>query len=1139
MQDPRVVFPLFIRGEPSEESRFEAVRWMGLGRAVKGLLPGVKGMRLGMKALLLGIAVALLAAVPAWATEFHGQVVFGGLPVPGAQATVTATQGDKTVTAVTDDQGLFGFADLTDGAWTITITMTGFAPIKEPITVAPNSPIPVFELKLQTLAQIREEDKPVKIEPGAAPAVTAAATSPAADTAAAKGKAPANANGKPAAGNQTAANAPPEAPQPAAQEASGAPSPDGFLINGSVNNAATSQFSLSQAFGNARNSRSLYNIALGLRVSSSSLNANSYSLLGPAPKPNFTNYAAQITFGGPLKIPHLIPLYRAPNFFISYGRSRNTNVNITPGLVPTGLQTNGDYYLSDLTTITGKLVYAPTAGLQPGCSVAPGAAFPVVPGTPANPALDQYIPSNCISSVAKNLLKLYPASNKALLSGYNYQIPVSGGSHGDTLNTNLSKQLGNKNNINGSYNLSSTRNSDPNLFGFVDRQNILGQSMNANWYHRFSQRLSGSLRYDFNRSRNDQTTQFENSNGNVSGQAGISGDPQTGGNLQDLADYGPPALSFSQSGVSGLSDGPSYHNRSQTQTMTFNGNWNRFRHEMQFGGDFSRREWNYLQQSNPRGIIGFTGAGTQTTSGGSPAGGLDFADFLLGLPDTSQIAHGNADKYLRESVYNVFFKDDFRVSPEFTLNAGLRWTYSAPVTETQNRLVNLDFQPNFTSETRVLGTNPTGFNNQRYPTSLLLPDRAGWEPSVAIAWRPISGSSLLLRSGYGIYHDSSVYQQTAYAMAQQAPLSTSLSIASSPSCLLNIAAPFPQLCGTATTNTFAVDPNFRVGYVHAWNLSLQRDLPAALQLYVVYNGSKGEHGVQELLPNTYPVPTVTPVTLADPCPACPKGFYYRTSNGNSTYEAGQVQVRRRLRAGFQATVTYTYSKSLDDDFSYGGSGPVFAGSSSSGSPQVAQDWRHPEAQRGLSTFDQRHKLQLTAQYTTGMGLGGHPLMSGWRGAAYKEWTVLTNISVASGLPETVMAPGAVPGSAYTNILRADLVGDIHGTCPSGTTNPLAHLNQCAFQSPVGHFGTTPRDFLIGPNQFSMNGSMQRTFRLHDRISMDARIDANNVLNHVSFNSWNTVLPTNSSATTSANSQFGTPSGPSQARSVQVSLRVRY
>jgi trimeric autotransporter adhesin len=1123
---------------------------MRLGRAVKGLLPEMKGLRLAMKALLLGMVIALLAAAPAWATEFHGQVVFGGLPVPGAQATVTATQGAKTVTAITDDQGLFGFADLTDGAWTITITMTGFAPIKEPITVAPNSPIPVFELKLQTLAQIREEDKPVKVEPGAAPAVATATTSPTADTTAssAKGKAPADTKGKPAAGNQTAANAPPEAPQPAAQEASSAPSPDGFLINGSVNNAATSQFSLNQAFGNARNSRSLYNAQFALNFSSSTLNANSYSLLGPAAKPNFNNYTAQLQFGGPLKIPHLIPLYRAPNFYVAYGRSDNTSVAITPGLVPmagTVDPVTGDYDIATLAAITGETAYVPTSGISPACLTAAGgtAGSPF----PKNGNGDQYIPGSCISPIAQNVLtRLYPTvpAKTPVVSGYNYQVPLSTDSHSDFGRVNLSKGLGNKNNVNGNYSLQSTRESSPNLFGFVDRQKNLGQSVNASWYHRYTQRLSASTSYSFSRQRSDTTIFFQNKNENVSNEVGING------NLQDAPNYGPPGLRFSQSQFSGVSDGTSRNNRNQTQNISVNANWNRFRHEMQFGGDFRRQEWNYFQQSNPRGSITFDGTATQTTdSKGNPIGGMDFADFLLGLPDTSQIAYGNADKYLRESLYDFFVKDDFRVSPEFTVNFGVRYEYSGPVTETKNRLVNLDFAPNFAQQATVLATSPTGsLSNQGYPRSLLRPDRAGFAPTVAIAWRPISGSSLLVRSSYGLYHDSSVYQQVAYAMATQTPglgapwSSISENISGTSSCPLALNNPFaPPACATTTSaaDTFAVDPNFRVGYLHAWNLSLQRDLPAALQLYVVYNGSKGLRGVQEILPNTYPEPAVIPVTAADPCPSCPKGFAYRMSNGNSTYESGQVQLRRRLRAGLQATATYTYSKSLDDDYSYGGSGPVFGSSSSGGSSAVAQDWRHPEAQRGLSTFDQRHKLQLTAQYTTGMGLGGHPLMSGWRGAIYKEWTVLTNISVGSGLPETIVDPIAVPGTTYTGIIRADYNGKpIYQ--PNTGASPLAHLNQGAFTGPVGHFGTSGRDFIIGPSQFSMNGSMQRTFRLHDRISMDARIDANNVLNHVVFSSWNSILPSsNSSGNANANSQFGTPTSPSGMRSVSINLRVRY
>ena len=68
-----------------------------------------------VRLILLCIVTVLLAAIPAWATEYHGQVVFGGLPVQGSAVKVTATQGDKTEFAITNDQGIFTFSDLTDG----------------------------------------------------------------------------------------------------------------------------------------------------------------------------------------------------------------------------------------------------------------------------------------------------------------------------------------------------------------------------------------------------------------------------------------------------------------------------------------------------------------------------------------------------------------------------------------------------------------------------------------------------------------------------------------------------------------------------------------------------------------------------------------------------------------------------------------------------------------------------------------------------------------------------------------------------------------------------------------------------------------------------------------------------------------
>src|SRR4030095_16787203 len=91
-------------------------------------------------------------------------------------------------------------------------------------------------------------------------------------------------------------------------------------------------------------------------------------------------------------------------------------------------------------------------------------------------------------------------------------------------------------------------------------------------------------------------------------------------------------------------------------------------------------------------------------------------------------------------------------------------------------------------------------------------------------------------------------------------------------------------------------------------------------------------------------------------------FVYLTAGGSSSRHAGQLQVRRRLRNGLTATAQYTLAKATDDAASYGGanlSGSAFA-----------QNWLDLEAERGPSSFDQRHLLTVQFQYTTGVGVAG-------------------------------------------------------------------------------------------------------------------------------------------------------------------------
>ena len=1015
------------------------------------------------RALLLWVLAFSLAVRSAWGSEYYGQVTFGGVPVPGA--TVIATQGSKTVSAVSDERGLFRFADLADGAWKIEIKLQFFESLHADVTVAPSAAPGSFELKALPLGDLTALSKVV---------VPRVVPLPKLQTPAEK---------KP----DAAGNAPVDIPKP--PEEANEQSADGLLVNGSVNNAATSQYSLNQAFGNRRpNSRSLYNGGFAVILDNSALDARDYSLSGfSTPKPAYDRITAGFTIGGPFKIPHLMP--RGPTMFFTYQGTRDHTAKTNTALVPTEAERAGN-----LANAFGQpsTIIDPTTG-QPY----PGSVVPV-------------------STQAQGLLALYPLPNVIGNPLYNYQAPVLNSSHQDVMQLRLDKTVGRRDQLYGNFNLQSIRADTVSLFQFVDATDTLGLNTNINWAHRLNPRVFTYLTYRFSRQRTLVRPQFDHRE-NISGAAGI------GGNDQDPAQWGPPALSFSR-GIAALTDGESTFNRNRTDGVSPSMSIYRRRHNITAGGDVRWQQFNQNFEQDPRGTFTFTGAVT----------GSDFADFLIGTPDASSIAFGNADKYLRQRVYDAYVTDDWRVLPILTINAGARWEYGAPMTELQNRLVNLDVAQGFANVAAVLAGDPVGsLTGSHYPRSLVNPDRLGVEPRIGISWRPIPASTIVVRAGYGIYHDTSVYLNPVLKLAQQAPLSKSVSQQYSASCQLTLANGFTP-CGTTTPQTFALDPNFRVGYAQTWNLAVQRDLPFAMQGTLTYLGVKGTHGVQEFLPNSYPLGE------ANPCPSCPSGFLYETSGGNSTRQSAQVQLRRRLRAGFMASLLYTYSKSIDDDSVLGGQGHVSNSSQSDSSPNsistatvsptpsavIAQDWLNLAAERSLSGFDQRHLLNLQAQYTTGQGIEGGTLLGGWRGRALKEWTLLTQISTGTGMPETAVYQATVPGTGWTGSLRPSLTG-----APVNVTSGRSHVNAAAFAAPAaGTWGTAGRNSITGPATFSLDGAMQRTFRAGKRFFLDARLDATNLMNHAVFSSWNTTV---------GNVQFGQPVSPNSMRSVQGTFRLRF
>jgi hypothetical protein len=1087
----------------SEAAPRQRGRIRGLGLACILLLPHCAMAQAGAAApqatnstppaLPAAPAAAPSGAALAAASPYRGVVTFGGLPLPGA--TITATQGTKTETAVSDANGAFQFDDLADGKWTIDIQMQTFAPVHAEVTVAPNLPAAAYELKLLSPDQIQASAQTAKPVAEAPPAPAAAQAQQPQQPQQPPGKKPAQSNA------QTSPQEIPKAPEENEQSA------DGLLVQGSVNNAATSQYATNSAFGNTRSgSKGLYTGGFQVNESNSALNAQPYALSGvPTTKSSFNDFTGIAALFGPIKIPHILP--RGPNFSLIYQWTRISSAQILTGLVPTADERTGD--LSKLTNALGQpvTIYYPgtnTVNTTKQVTVSPQAAY----------LLSQFyapLTPNVTGSTA-----------------YNYQAPVLNNTHQDSLQSRFNHGLGRKDNFNGGFAFQSTRSDSVNLFGFVDQTGQLGWNANVQWGHRLKPRVFLYTNYSFSRNRSEVTPYFAGRE-NVSGPTGAN---IQGNDQEDPADWGPPALGFGD-GTAGLSDANSSFNRNRTDDVAVSTLIYRGKHNITAGAEFIKRNYDEFFQQNPRGTFTFSGAATQGACTDPNICGSALADFLIGIPDASAIAYGNADKYFREPVYNAYVTDDWRVLPILTINAGVRWDYGAPITELNGNLVNLDVTSGFTQEGYVVAGKPVGtVTGDRYPSSLINPERRMFEPRFGATWRPIPASTVVIKTGYGLYPDTSVYQNIVLNMAQQAslPNTTSFSIQNSATlCKLTMSSfSVPaSTCATGILDTFGIDPNFRIGYLQSWYLSVQRDMPFALQATATYRGYKGTHGPQEILPNSYPLGE------SNPCPSCPSGFAYETSNGSSIRQEGQLQLRRRLRSGFAANLTYTYSKSIDDDAYMGGAGHQIASSGGSAqsaslstpSAAIAQNWLDPRAERSLSNFDQRQLVNLQAQYTSGQGLEGGTLLGGWRGRALKEWTMAGNLTYGTGLPETPLYPGIVPGTGFSNIIRPDLTGaSIYN---SGTA---AHLNAAAYSEPIGGWGTAGRDSITGPDQFTFNTQMNRTFRPHGKWYLDVAVSATNTFNHAAFTSWNNVVTSD---------QFGLPSSTGGMRSLQTTFHLRW
>ena len=212
--------------------------------------------------------------------------------------------------------------------------------------------------------------------------------------------------------------------------------------------------------------------------------------------------------------------------------------------------------------------------------------------------------------------------------------------------------------------------------------------------------------------------------------------------------------------------------------------------------------------------------------------------------------------------------------------------------------------------------------------------------------------------------------------------------------------------------------------------------------------------------------------------------------------AGQLRVRKRLSNGVAVGGTYTFSKSIDDASSIGGTQVV-----------VAQNEQDLAAERGLSSFDQRQRF--TGDYTIDLPFGeGRKWLtsSGPLNKIFGDWTWSGTWTIASGFPFTARVLGnfADVARGTNGTLRANLVP---GEAIS-ISNPSINgwFNTAAFAiPPAGQFGDSGRNIIIGPGTHQLNMSFSKNFPIHEPMAFEVRGDITNIFNTPQFSAIDTTV----------------------------------
>jgi hypothetical protein len=526
-------------------------------------------------------------------------------------------------------------------------------------------------------------------------------------------------------------------------------------------------------------------------------------------------------------------------------------------------------------------------------------------------------------------------------------------------------------------------------------------------------------------------------------------------------------------------------------------------HSFHAGATVRRHRDNFPEAIDPRGNFTYNGFLT----------GQPFGDYLLGYPRNTLTSIDIFSPHFRYTTVMPWVQDDWRISPTFTLNLGLRWEWAGRPVSEDNSISSVVYQGK--TAKLVTARDPQGL-----PRSLAYDDYNNFAPRVGFAWNPKSlGGRTVFRAAYGIFYQRELIN-TWIDLAINDPFirQTNFNLDTTPSSpyywqKYNLAQP-AALAPSLPLLVFSVDSNWRDGLIHQWNFNIQQSLGPSTVLQVAYVGNRGLRLPRATLPNQ-PDPGPGPVESRRPFSNFGQ-INGLDSWGDSNYNGLQIQAERRYSRGLQFIVGYTYGKCISNSDS------TFVGESTS-----IQNGRDFHQQRGLCTQDFRQRLTVSWVYDLPIGRGKVLLGSAPRviDLALGGWQVNGIYTARDGSPFTVTQPGDAPN-----------VGD-GSARPNAVSNPNSvsdrsidrWFNTGAFAPAPGFtWGTAGRNIVTGPGINNWDFSLFKNFRFDEQRRLQFRAEFFNLFNHPEFGFPGASIGT---------AQFGRISGTTRdPRDVQLSLK---